>query len=533
MYLQNLIRIIAFCLSSPVFNGAVLMAKWNKGYYSKLPYPSQHLRETSPVYINFCLLRAGYLAPNSQNMSYCELGCGYAYNLILLAACYPEMTFYGVDFNPDHIAKAKKLINEAELKNIHLYDLDFASLDEIDLPQFDYIVLHKVWCSISSELQTDVLNIISKKLKNMGVVYVDYHSLPGAHQHTPLKKLYAELYEECSGVERERINTTRDLVDQIIKHDASYFQNVYSAKELHEENIKKNFSIFAHEYLSQNRNAYYFCDMAAQLNEAGLGFVSSVDLRSAGLNVEYSKNYHKVLTNISGNNLKEQIKDYAYNRSYRKDLFQRGAVALDELELEQSLYRTKVGIYGTRSTFSHQLRFDDRSTIEFDTLGHAELIHQLKRASQTIEELRNKPILCEMKYQDFLHMICCCIEAGQISLLRSPEDISLYSAESALRLNKAIINFSRSDATYQYLASPEFGCGLKCSPIDQLFLFAYHQGEDPVQFALEMVNEKKTILPEPFISSVSEEETRKMLKDAAEEFQSQKLEYLEKFTVAA
>ena len=65
------------------------MANWYKGYFSDLPYVPLHLRELSPLFIDFALLKAGYKAPQSSEKTYCELGCGYGYNLIILAALLP------------------------------------------------------------------------------------------------------------------------------------------------------------------------------------------------------------------------------------------------------------------------------------------------------------------------------------------------------------------------------------------------------------------------------------------------------------
>ena len=81
---------------------------------------------TFPDYLNtVCLLHGNQPPAIEHGFTYCELGCGQAISTLMLASMYPKGRFYAVDFNPSHIANAKRIADQTGIKNIHLSDMSF------------------------------------------------------------------------------------------------------------------------------------------------------------------------------------------------------------------------------------------------------------------------------------------------------------------------------------------------------------------------------------------------------------------------
>ena len=58
-----------------------------------------------------------------------------------------------------------------------------------EVPEFDVIALHGIWTWISEENSRVVLDIIRRKLRAGGIVYISYNCLPGWAPSLPLRHL--------------------------------------------------------------------------------------------------------------------------------------------------------------------------------------------------------------------------------------------------------------------------------------------------------------------------------------------------------
>jgi SAM-dependent methyltransferase len=92
---------------------------WTSGYVADIGYTAGFYRETAPIHMAFVALTIGRspgrgLYPKRM----LELGFGQGFGLALLAAANPDVAFEGYDFNPEHVANAKRLIEGAGLANV-------------------------------------------------------------------------------------------------------------------------------------------------------------------------------------------------------------------------------------------------------------------------------------------------------------------------------------------------------------------------------------------------------------------------------
>ena len=84
---------------------------WTKGYVADIGYTAGFFRQTTPGHLAFAALTIGRSPGRAlKPQRVLELGFGQGFGLALLAAANPDITFEGCDFNPDHVAHARRLI---------------------------------------------------------------------------------------------------------------------------------------------------------------------------------------------------------------------------------------------------------------------------------------------------------------------------------------------------------------------------------------------------------------------------------------
>ena len=169
--------------------------EWADGYITDLGYTFGYYRELSPRMLGLSCLTAGFAPPNSSPLRCLELGFGQGVSINIHAAAV-DCEFWGTDFSPAHVAHALSL-SKASHSTATLLDDFFGELaSRNDLPDFDIIALHGVWTWISHENHKYIVDIIRRKLRVGGIVYLSYNCYPGWADTVPLRhmmQMYVEL----------------------------------------------------------------------------------------------------------------------------------------------------------------------------------------------------------------------------------------------------------------------------------------------------------------------------------------------------
>ena len=86
------------------------MAEEYVGFYVQdIEFRSQVVPVQTPLSMCISMALAGYVPPAFEKpFTYCDICCGDGKTVNALASLNKESIFYGIDFNPNHIAKAKK-----------------------------------------------------------------------------------------------------------------------------------------------------------------------------------------------------------------------------------------------------------------------------------------------------------------------------------------------------------------------------------------------------------------------------------------
>lgn len=447
---------------------------WSDGYVTDVAYTYGYYRDLSPTFQNFCLLLAGYDSLSAdENSFHCELGFGQGVSLNIHAAAISG-GYTGTDFNPAHAAHANKLTVAAG-SGAQVFDDSFEQLlARPDLPQFSSISLHGIWSWISSQNQDIIIGFIKKHLKPGGVVYLSYNCLPGISAVLPIKELF-DSYSQLGTTETNvltRIQQSLNFAQSLFNLEPQYVKAMPQAATTLNNLKNKDPYYLAHEYFNLNWQALSFRDVNRQMDAGKLQYASTTDLITQVDSINLSPEALGFLSSIENSILREQTRDYFFNRQFRKDLFIRGAVVLTPAEQKSKLLNTPIVLvtppnHIPTQVTGHAGTFDLKPEIYQPFL---QLMAQSDYAPKTIGELLNQ--LTELNYEQLIDIIRIMAGSGFISPCQLPEQIAKVQ-QQCHKLNTYLIHQANLSPNISVLASPVLGAGYNVGRVHQLFLYAY------------------------------------------------------------
>ncbi|UQV47104.1 class I SAM-dependent methyltransferase [Janthinobacterium lividum] len=302
---------------------------WNEGYVSDIEYTNGFYSDLSPHHLNFsCILNGIEPVPLDQPYTYFELGFGCGQTLTVLAAANANGQFYGNDFNPAHVAGARALAAKAQLDNLTLLENSFEELAQgrvPDLPQFDFITLHGIYTWVNRENRQHIVDFIARYLKPGGIVSLSYNAMPGWSSALPLQRLLLEFAANFPGRSDLQMQAGIAYVQQLQNLQAGYItDNPALAPRLNALiNSDPHYSV--HEYLNQHWEPLYHADVMRDVAHAKLDFAGSADLPFAFPELYLNADQQATIDLLPDAAIREMMKDYFLNTSFRKDVLVRGA----------------------------------------------------------------------------------------------------------------------------------------------------------------------------------------------------------------
>lgn len=304
------------------------MQAWMEGYTSDVEYTLGYYREQEPDFLNLCAVMHG-VAPIGleKGFTYCELGCGQGMTVLIMASNYPQGRFYAIDFNPSHIARARRLAEEAGLTNITFLEKSFAEVDQNPslLPECDFIVLHGIFTWVSDENRQHIINICAHHLKSGGIVYNSYNAKPGWVMGEPIQKLVYEASKLFAGNSVTRLDKSVGLLGELENAEPRFFAiNKEMIKKRLEALGAKDKHYLVHEYFHDGWRAFYFTEVAAYMAQAKLDFVGEAAVSAPYVMRLLQQKTRELLGKVPDKNVRELFKDIIFNTMFRKDMFMRG-----------------------------------------------------------------------------------------------------------------------------------------------------------------------------------------------------------------
>jgi len=369
------------------------MIAWQDGYVSDIEYMPGFYREQMPVHLDtVCMLRniEPPVTPGAP-YHYCELGCGVGESALAVAAANCKSEVWGFDFNPAHIARGRELAKRSGLKNIRLEEASFEQLatnDPFGLPAFDYITLHGVWSWISLENRAHIVRFIDRMLKPGGVAYVSYNALPGWTRSVPTQRLLAMLGKLENTHSDVQISKALDMVRRISDAGSAVLP-VEILEMLKKERDKGNVAYLAHEYLNEHWAPCYQTDVAEDFAAAKMEFVGSANLLENFPDLSLKAEQRAIIEEVP-DSLRETVGDYFMTRTFRRDVYMRGARAVPKHVRENRLRQQRLKLVIPPSAAHREIKIPlGEATLNEGFYGPA--LRALSEGPCTIGELLDLP----------------------------------------------------------------------------------------------------------------------------------------------
>jgi len=305
------------------------------GYYvHDLEFRSVVVKMQTPLEMCLSAALAGFSPPDPERpFTYMDICSGDGTTLNALALLNPESQFYGVDFNPQHIAHARTTAEKYGLKNVHFLEMNIGNLNPQDFPDFDFITINGAYSWLEDPLREKVLDFVGEKLKERGLFYVEYMALPGRVSIAPLWKLIQWMVPFDKFPDgRERAKKGLYYLKLLAKRGMFYLQANPPAARAAQFYLTSTQSDeyfidhFAHNAMASGFRPMFFYEMLSDVRKRGLDFVGSVDpsLNETELSVPPSQ--VPTFFEITEPELVETVKDFIRNTMDRRDLFSKNPV---------------------------------------------------------------------------------------------------------------------------------------------------------------------------------------------------------------
>jgi SAM-dependent methyltransferase len=308
------------------------MSDWGGGYVTDIPYTTGWYRQQSPAMIALASIIGGASAripAADDRIMLLELGCGFGYSAMALAASNPDWSVTAVDFNPAHIAAAREWAAEAGLTNITFIEGDFSSWEDNpalrDLPEMDFVTLHGVWSWIPPAARAGLVRLFGQKVRPGGLVHLSYNTLPGWQERMGAARVIREAGLRASGRSDSQAREGMRVLKELVATKALFTASGTSVSAMVERLESVNPHYLAHEFMNTHWSPCYAMDVAADLSEAKLEWAGSGNLTENFAELMMTEEQREIANRYSDPMMRELIKDMCIPRSLRHDVFVRGA----------------------------------------------------------------------------------------------------------------------------------------------------------------------------------------------------------------
>lgn len=443
-----------------------------------IAYTHAFYPELAPAHLAFALLARGYAPPVAAGRSfhYGELGCGQGLTTNMLAALHPHATFTAVDLLAAHMDGAKTLAMEAGNGNAAFHRESFAEFGRRAGADFDVIALHGVWTWVDSDNRRILKDIVARRLKPGGALFLSYNCLPAWAPDMPVRALLLEAVERAHGTLPERIGHALAWLRGLIGQDG-YFRQVPSAAALVESLQSKAHGYLAHEYLNRHWSPFYSADVARGLADVGLEYAASATLLDHIDSWQMPVDALARVTAEADPILRETLRDTLGGRRFRRDIFVRQPRRLEPDERRGQLGALRFALTVPRAEVPETVSAPGGGqTLSRDL--YAPVLDALAAGPCRLADLPGD-------FEAVVERLTVLAGLGVAAPSLEPGD-----AARCRRLNAAILRRNRASPAIRQLAAAELGTALVVDILDRLFLLAEAEGADPATFAWKVLSER-------------------------------------------
>jgi SAM-dependent methyltransferase len=449
---------------------------WAAGYVADIGYTAGFYRETAPSHMAFAALSVGRSPGRAlRPQRVLELGFGQGFGLALLAAANPDIAFTGCDFNPEHVAHARRLIAGAGLENLDVSETGFEeAAAQGGANDLDAITAHGILSWVAPPIQEAMVAIVRQRLQPGGLLYVSYNSMPGWAPIAPIRQLMGEVKRRNPGRSERQLARALELVVRLRQGNALYFAtNPVAARQL-DAMVKMDRTYLAHEYLDAHWDLFWFSDVATRLGEAKLTYVASATLSENLDAYAVPHDLRALVGQIDDPLLRENARDVAGNKWFRRDLFARGTALPTPAEHRQLLSGLTFALAVPSSRVVLKFTSSLGELTGRDDL-YLPILERLQQGPASFDALVALPSFGGGNAAALLECLTLLVHSEQVLPVVGPLDLDPKPAQ---RFNRMIVDALRGGRAYPHLASPVARTGLALPDYGLLALSALFDGKE-------------------------------------------------------
>jgi SAM-dependent methyltransferase len=437
------------------------MSDWSHGYVTEIEYVLDFHGEQAPAHLDLTCLLNGIEPPaRAGTKTYCELGCGGGLNTLLLAAANPGIAFWGIDFNPAHIARARALQAEYDIGNVTFLELGFDALTGAgapDLPAFDYVAMHGVYSWIAADLRAAIVRFLADRVTPGGLVYVSHNTMPGWAATVPLQHLIREIAQRDPDRIDRAVVRAIDVARQVAAAGSPYVNRGWLGTI--DELVAAGRTIYlAHEYANEHWTPRYHHEVAEELAAAKLAYAGSATLLENFAQLCLTAEQIR-LRDVAGPRLRETMLDYFLQRRHRRDVYVRGARRLSAARHDALLRQVRLAatVAPDEARYSFDLPIGQT---EFPQPLYAALFAALAQGAASVGELLDLPAARDHGKASAVELAGILVGTDQALPLTAPPDAAARTA--AKRINALLLaHMLNSRPTAVRVVAPAAGTALR------------------------------------------------------------------------
>lgn len=451
---------------------------WKHGYFADAGYTYGYYAETMPLRLRWAALLQGHTAPE-KGFRYLDAGCGQGLNLILAAASHPDSEFVGIDFMPEHVAHATALAQRCGLSNVRFIEGDFVALaaDPSSLGQFDYAVCHGISTWIAPTVRQALFRLVGQCLKPGGLFYNSYNTLPGWLSTLPFQHLV--LLEQRGKPGVQALAAAQASMTQLQQLQAGVFSQLPGLAPRLESMKSQDPAYLVQEYNNHSWQPLFVSQMIDDMATVKLDYLGTATLTEVfdGALPAATRDW---LAQQPSTVMKEQLRDYLLNQSFRRDVYVKGKSKPWPKAHEQQLravrfvanptqLRPEAGqpwlIKGGAIEFNGDARFYTAIINLLDAAGDTGLT--VGELVDTIPDAQYKPAVVQS--------LALMTHAHWVMPISSTSTTSKHPARA---VNAALAQAVLDGAPYSFAVLPRAGCAISMAESDWI-LFALELAKKP------------------------------------------------------
>ncbi len=461
---------------------------WNAGYVTDITYLAGYYTQQSPVHLAVaCLLGnvATDIAANCDALSYLELGCGRGFGALVLAASNPGWQVTGIDFNPAHIAEARRFAAEAGLTNITFHEADLSTLadtaGEAAIPQADIVSMHGVWSWVEAPVQLGIVRLLAAKLRAGGVLHVSYNALPGWQGGLGLQRLLFEAGSRLALRSDRRVSAGIEVAKALHAAEARHITIVGDMLN-RLENMPVEY--LAHEHMNAGWRPVFHADIVAALQPARLDWVAAAELMENFPALMLTEPQRAVADRFEDPLMRELVKDLCLPRSLRHDVFVRGPRRISNAERDTALRELTLTLTVRPDEFVFEATLP-AGKASLAPSFYGPVVAALAEAPMQVAELLALPELDGRRDNpaELVGMLLGTRQAAVVARPGAPKHADARRFNHAAA--RAVLRSGRTEGG-SAMASFRLGAGLACQPVEHLMLdmLADEAAADPAGWAI-------------------------------------------------